>query len=308
MGVINNMNIITENIDLSGYMEEEIRAEIRPSADYLEETMEMMFPKNPAKKPPTPMWTKCQGKIAFRPSETTLWAGINGHGKSMMLSQITLDLLMQNQKVLVISLEMTPPAQMARMSRQSYGGDPTPDSTEDLHFSVTDNLYIYSQTGSVGWRKIMAVCRYARHKFNIGHFIIDSLMKTVKGEDDYNGQKDFINEACSFSMANGVHTHIVHHIRKGESELKMPDKFDIRGASSIADQVDNIYIVFRHKNNDMMEELDPKKPTAAIKVAKSRHGNWEGTLGFWFHQDSMQYLESPDARPFRYSFRNIKGT
>jgi twinkle protein len=220
-----------------------------------------------------------------------------------MLSQVTLDLLYQKRKVLVISLEMTPAAQMLRMSRQAHGNDPTIESIKLLHESVTKNLWIYNQVGSLGWKRIMAVCRYAQEKFGIDHFIIDSMMKAVRGEDDLNGQKEFIDDICGFAMSRKVHVHIVHHVRKGESEDKMPDKFDVRGSSSIIDQVDNIHIVFRNKKNEGLPNPDKMKPTAALKVAKCRHGDYEGILGFWFDPKSMQYLENIDSTPTRYEFK-----
>ncbi len=44
------------------------------------------------------------------------------------------------------------------------------------------------------------------------------------------------------------------------------------------------------------------KPTAILRCDKQRNGEWEGQLGFWFHPESMQYMERPDAIPMRYEF------
>jgi twinkle protein len=298
------MNLIKDNIDFSKYYEEsELNESINQAGDYLDETLSMMFPDPSLPRPPSCLWEKTKGRISFRPSEVTLWAGINGHGKSMFLSQVTLDLLHQKQKILVISLEMTPAAQMVRMSTQANAGNKTVESTTNFINSITKDLYIYNQQGSMDWKKIMAVCRYSKEKYGIQHFIIDSLMKSVKGEDDYNGQKDFITAACSFAMAHGSHVHIVHHVRKGENEGKIPDKFDIRGASSIVDQVDNVIVVFRNKKNEELETPSLDSPTAVLNVVKNRHGDFEGKLGFWFDKDTLQYLERPDSIPFKYAFK-----
>lgn len=42
-----------------------------------------------------------------------------------------------------------------------------------------------------------------------------------------------------------------------------------------------------------------------LKCDKQRNGEWEGMLGFWFHQESMQYLEACDALPMRYNLKEL---
>src|SRR5690606_12104239 len=134
-------------------------------------------------------------------------------------------------------------------------------------------------------------CRYAQEQLGITQFVIDSLMKCVRGEDDYNGQKDFVNELCAFAMARKVHVHLVHHIRKAENEDKIPGKFDAKGAGASTDMVDNVFIVGRNKKAERGDGED-QTPTAMLKCDKQRNGTgWEGMLGFWFNLESMQYLE-----------------
>lgn len=89
----------------------------------------------------------------------------------------------------------------------------------------------------------MAVMRYAEQHFDITQFVVDSLMKCVKGDDDCNTQKDFVNELCAFAQARQAHVHLVHHVRKSESEDKAPNKFDIKGADTITNQMNNVFIV-----------------------------------------------------------------
>lgn len=307
------MKLIPDNMDFAAYMQEKEMQQIRPASDFVDDVIDLFYPKPGKPVAPEPLWEKCKGKIAFRPSEVSLWAGVNGHGKSNLLSQVVLDLMKQNQKVLIISLEMTPAAQMQRMCRQSIA-DNTPriDQIASYHAITDGRLWIYDRHGQIEWQKAIAVCRYAQEKLGITHFIIDSMMKCVKGEDDYNGQKDFINEICSFAMARSVHVHIVHHVRKGEtSKETIPGKFDIKGSGGIADQVDNIFIVWRNKSAEAeIAKGDRGKydgsPTAVLKCDKSRHGNWEGSLGLWFHPPTGQYLDKIDGFPIQYDFRNLK--
>ena len=292
------MKLIDDEIDFGQYMQETENHKVRSACDFLQQTIEAFYPPPDASMPPKPLWDKANGKIAFRPGEVSLWAGINGHGKSMMLSQVALDLMIQGQKLLVLSFEMKPARQMHRMSRQAYAGDepPIPFLTQ-FHQWTDGRLWMYDHTGAVHWQQVMAVCRYAHEKFGITQFIIDSLMKCVKGDDDYNSQKDFVNELCGFAQGRQAHIHLVHHVRKGESEDKAPGKFDIKGAGAITDQVDNVFTVWRNKKAARDQTQDP---TALLKCDKQRNGEWEGNLGFWFHPDSMQYLEKINGIPIRY--------
>ena len=293
------MNVINDDIDFSEYMQETENHKIRSACDFLPETIAAFYPPPDTSKPPKPLWEKANGKIAFRPGEVSLWAGINGHGKSMMLSQVALDLLIQNQKILILSFEMKPARQMQRMSRQAYARDVPPvEFLRQFHQWTDGKLWMYDHTGAVHWQQVLAVCRYASEKFGITHFIIDSMMKCVKGDDDYNAQKDFVNELCGFAQARLAHVHLVHHVRKGESEDKTPGKFDIKGAGAITDQVDNVFTVWRNKRAEREQSGDP---TAILKCDKQRNGEWEGMLGFWFHPDSMQYLEKIGGMPIRYN-------
>lgn len=294
------MELIKDTIDFNAYMEEPEDHKIRPAGDFLQETIAAFYPPPNAAVPPRPLWDKANGKIAFRPGEVSLWAGINGHGKSMFLSQVELDLMAQGEKVLSLSFEMLPVRQMQRMTRQAYADDMPPVSfLGNFHKWTDGRLWMYDHNGSIKWEKVMAVCRYAQEKFGITQFVIDSLMKCVRGETDYDAQKDFVNELCAFAQARKVHVHLVHHVRKGEDEDKIPGKFDAKGAGAVTDMVDNVFIVWRNKKAERGDNKD-QKPTAMLRCDKQRNGEWEGMLGFWFHPESMQYLEKVDGIPIRY--------
>lgn len=292
------MNLIPDSIDFSAYMQEPEHHNIRPASDWLQDTINAFHA--PAEGGPTArmLWEKTKNFVQFRPGEVSLWAGINGHGKSMFLSQVTLDLCYQSERVMVASFEMKPVRQMHRMSRQASGTNiPTKDFLEVFHQWTDERLWLYDHVGAVEWKKVIAVMRYAVAEYGITHFVIDSLMKCVKGEDDYNAQKDFVGELCAFAQAHNVHVHIVHHVRKGESEGKTPGKFDIKGAGAITDQVDNVFIVWKNK-----KALDEKNgdPTAIVACEKQRNGEFEGKFGFWFDFASQQYLESMNDHPALY--------
>lgn len=292
------MQLIPDTIDFAAFMDSPEQHNVRPASDWLQETINAFHMPADTTPVPTMLWQKTRDKVAFRPGEVSVWAGVNGHGKSMFLSQVGLDLCYQNERVMVASFEMKPVKQMQRMSRQAYAGrDPTVKFLNGLGAWTDGRLWLYDHVGAVEWRKLIAVMRYAVHTFGITQFVVDSLMKCVKGEDDYNGQKDFVNELCAFAQDHGVHIHLVHHVRKGENEMKAPGKFDIKGAGAITDQVDNVFIVWRNKKAEQEGKGDP---TCIVACEKQRNGEFEGKFGFWFDVESQQYLEKLDCSPARY--------
>jgi twinkle protein len=292
------MQLVKDNIDFAQYMKDTESHNVRSASNWIDATVALFHPKGDAPRAPTMLWEKTKEKIAFRPGEVTLWAGINGHGKSMFTSQVALDLTYQAERVMIASFEMQPPRTMHRMTRQAWGAR-LPDENEIKVFGqwTDERLWIYDHVGAVEWRKVIAVMRYALREFGVKQFFIDSLMKCVKGDDDYNGQKDFVAELCAFAQANGAHVHLIHHVRKGESEHKAPGKFDVKGAGAITDQVDNVIIVWKSKE---AIEKNNGDPTCVLLVEKQRNGEYEGKLGFWFDSESQQYMESFGAQPAMY--------
>lgn len=292
------MELISDSIDFSAYMVEQEHHNVRRASDWLTDTINA-FHAPPDHGPMARMlWAKTSQHVQFRPGEVSLWAGINGHGKSMFLSQVTLDLCYQAERVMVASFEMKPVRQMHRMSRQASGSSlPSREWLEVFHQWTDERLWIYDHVGAVEWRKLIAVMRYSVQHFGITHFVVDSLMKCVKGEDDYNAQKDFVNELCAFAQAHNVHVHLVHHVRKSESEHKAPGKFDIKGAGAITDQVDNVFVVW--KNKKALDENNGE-PTCVLACEKQRNGEFEGKFGFWFDFASQQYVESLNEQPGMY--------
>ena len=142
------------------------------------------------------------------------------------------------------------------------------------------------------------MCHYAA-SIGIKHIIIDSLMKVVAKEDDYNGQKEFVDGLCVMARDTGMHVHLVHHSRKREDENKRPGKMDAKGSGAISDLVDNCISVFRVKSGTS----DFGDYDCLLTVDKQRHGEWEGTFGLYFNAEAQGYTE--DAMR-RYKVMNIK--
>lgn len=253
-------------------------------------------------------------KLRFRLGEVTIWAGTNGHGKSLFLNQFILSAI-RDVKALIISPEMPVHKTMQRMTYQATRcRQPNVEQIKQFHQWTDGRLWLYDQLGTLSTQMVKAVIRYGVAELGISHFVVDSLMKCGMGDDDYNRQKRFVDELCAMSKDHNIHIHLVAHSRKGESEKRMPDKFDIKGSGTITDLVDNVMIIWRNKGKEATLEKEDisdderlqteRKPDAVAMCRKQRHGDWEGNIGLWFHQPSMLFMDKKDAQPIPMAFTN----
>lgn len=247
-------------------------------------------------------WVKTHDKFRLRPGEVTLWAGINGHGKSMVLSHVTAH-LMKFTTCLIASLEMPIAATGQRLVRQMLGTDtPSDEYIEKALNWTADRLWVYDQVETVDPERMFGMVVYAMKELGVKHIVIDSLMKCGIADDDYNGQKEFVDNLCRVAKAFNSHIHLVHHIRKTRTEEDLPDKNDVMGSSAITNLIDNLVIVHRNKAKENSNEPDETLPDAKLYVAKQRHGEWEGKIALWFDKVSQQYLPNNGGRKEWFSF------
>ncbi len=302
-----------ENIDFSSYMEEtDHKQKIKQARLWVDELEEELFQPVEDRSVAMP-WVSTHGTFAFRPGEVTVWAGANGGGKSLMTGQVALSLIRQKQRVLIASFEMKPKTSVKRMLRQYAGrnleASLVPRQSNDQRLETYrrfksyagDQLWFYDQQGTINAKQMAAVCRYAAIEMSMNHIFIDSLMKCVSGEDDYNAQKAFIDELTAIARDHDVHIHLVHHIRKLQNDEARPSKFDLRGSSSITDQVDNVLILWRNKAKEHAiqqgKDVDYSLPDAMLLCEKQRNGEGEEWYSFWYHQDSQQFVDKQGNLP-----------
>lgn len=301
--------------DFARYLEEsEPRQKVKAASVYVQDMLDDLgtFRVDPRSCLP---WAKTHATFHFRPGEVTLWAGVNGHGKSMLTGLAALSLCTQGERVCIASFEMKPRRTLERMIRQWSGqGAPTAQEMADPQILATfrdlyeqfkdwsgRTMWMYDQQGTVKSNIILAVLRYSAIELGIKHFFIDSLMKCVADEDDYNGQKRFVDEVTAIARDTGMHVHLIHHLKKLPDEGKTPDKMDVKGSGSITDQVDNLLLVWRNKpkerNQAAGKMVSETEPDALLICEKQRNGEWEGRYQLWFHKESQQYLGSPQSTP-----------
>jgi len=242
-------------------------------------------------------WSKSHDLIQFRPGEVTLWGGINGHGKSLIVNQAILHWMASGAKAVVASLEMKPRDTLHRMLLQT-GMSQNPTNADKTKFItwLTDKLWIYDQLDQVPFDRIIGMVHYAAQELGAKHIVIDSLMKCGIKDDDYNGQKEFLDHLCWAAKSDNCHIHLVVHMRKRASENDRPGKFDVYGSSAITNLVDQLVIIHRNKEK---EEKGGSECDASLYVAKNRHGGTEGGIKLWFAEGFLQFNQSSKWQDMR---------
>lgn len=282
-----------DTIDLTAYLEDKHEGEnVRPANFFREQTV-ALFHGGASITGATLPWTKTHDTVRLREGEVTLWHGQNFSGKSMLTGQVAVDLMWQGFRVCIASMEMLPAKTLHRMCRQAWGAN-QPEEAEiyQFHDWTDERLWIYDRRGQVDWQKMVAVIRYAVDKHDIHHFFIDSLMKCVRGEDDYNGQKDFVNALCAVAQDLGIHIHLIHHTAKPKGgENSIPGRYDAKGSGSISDQVDNVCGIWRNRN----DKKEAGEPDCVLNWDKQRGGEWDGKIVTWFDPASFQYRGDYDS-------------
>lgn len=257
-------------------------------ADAFSEKVQDSFYLPPDQQGETLPFNRLRNHFRFRPGEVTIWAGYNGHGKSLLLGQAMMHMVSAHaKKVCVASMEMKPETTLQRIARQFFcNPKPSREDLAELFKLLGGHFWLYDHQGALQVRELIAAMKYCAYDLGINHFVIDSMMKCGMGEDDYNGQKAFVDQLCSIGRDSNMHIHIVAHSRKAQDESKVPGKMDIRGSGSITDQVDNVITVWRNK-----DERRPQNEDAVIRIDKQRNGEWEGSVLLTYDQTGQSFRQ-----------------
>jgi twinkle protein len=307
--------LTADDIDFSLYEREtDAQHKVKPARLWVQELMDRLVHPVQQRRAVMP-WRKTHGLIQFRPGEVTVWGGANGNGKSLVTGQVALSLCAQDEPTCVASFEMKPAKTLERMARQwscFNANDPAFRGSREAQEQMLDlfgqfrdwtdkRLWLYDQQGTVSAKQVCAVARYCAKELKVTHFFVDSLMKCVAGEDDYNGQKTFVDELTAIARDHGMHIHLVHHIRKPANESHMPNKYDYKGSGSITDQVDNVISVWRNKEKEKSRSagkmVSDGEPDTKLICDKQRNGEWEGVIGLWFDANSQQFVSAHGDEP-----------
>lgn len=304
---------LDDAIDFAAYLKDtDAKTKVKPASDFVQDAKARLRSQSKAKRTYLP-WPKCNTSFEFRRGEVTVWAGQNGHGKTDATTEIALSIVGQGERVCVASFEMKPVTTISRMVRMFAMTNPySPEFQGDDGLTVLDTLYddfsewsngrlwLYDQTGTAYPDTVLGMVKYCAQELGITHVFIDSLMKCVRAEDDFNGQKEFVDQLCALAKDCDIHVHLVHHLRKPSKESDMPDKHDTKGSGSITDQVDNLFMVWRNKPKEdaykSQGERSNKQAEPDCYLLCRKQRNYEGSedgepiVSLWRHRDAGNFV------------------
>jgi twinkle protein len=289
-------------------------AELKSAHQFVDQVIEEFYPQPGTHLGYHAPWEKTKGSILFRPDELSVWTGINGHGKSQFLGQILLSAMQQGARVCIASLELKPKRLLMRLTRQAAAlAEPTTEYIHAIHQWYEDKLWLFDLVGSAKSARLLEVFLYARQRYGIDVFVIDSLMKLDIAEDDYKAQKALIEQLCDFKNQHNCHIHIVVHPRKSPDESRPPGKLDNKGTGAITDLADNCFTIWRNKAKESLIQIQASGRALTAEQQeklnasdclwccdKQRNGEWEGKVALWFDKQSFQYLENSKQTPKRF--------
>lgn len=311
--------IIADPIDFKEYKKTTDTAKdfLLPADAYLDDLFDLMkIQDNSGIKLP---WQKYEEDFSFRAGEMTVWAGPSSHGKSLMTGFVSMSLISQGEKVAIASFEMPPAETLARMLRNWTKINPftsenkknvelineMKEAAEEMVGHLAEKgMKIFNHFGDCDSDTVIGMVRYAAIECGINHIFIDNLQKCIKGADSYNEEKDFVSALFKEAKDLNVHIHLIHHIKKMNSEDEVPNKYSIKGSSAITDAVDNVFIVWRNKpkENDIKEKGDKseklKQSDVLLRCIKQRNykgsSNGEFDVPLFFHGEALQYKARQD--------------
>lgn len=288
-----------DTIDWRAYAQaSEPALKVRQASAFSDDLAQAFVIRAPGDYGPHMHSTKLGTDLEFRPTEVTIWAGYNGHKKSMFTGQVALDLCAMDQRTLIISLEMQPASTLARMARQALATRFPSTQRQAEFMNWTDGrLWLFDHVGKISPALCVAVLRYFSAELKGQHVFIDSLMKVCQSEESLDEQKQLMSDICDVAKETGLHIHLVAHCRKPSAggDEKPPTKYDLRGSSSISDLAHNVVTVWANKAKAAALKKDPmdakqNEPDMAITVEKQRNGEFEGRVSAWFDPMTFRFV------------------
>ena len=261
-------------------------------------------------------WSK-MALLKIRLGEWTLVTGINGHGKSIVLSQIVIWLIDQGLRSCVASMELPPRRNLHRFTLQAIGfAAPSETEINRCLDWADDQLWIYDVVGQTTVDALFDAMLYARRRFDVRIFVIDSLMRLGIPGDDFDAQDKLAKKVSDFAGDEEAHVFLVAHSRKPKDESRPVGKLDVKGSGGISDNADNCISVWRNKpkeaksadidDDPALDSMKREEKRADLRTRhdallicdKQRYGDGsEPRARLWFDKTTGLYRETLSGAP-----------
>lgn len=256
-------------------------------------------------------WPKTHSTVRLRGGEVSVWVGSNGHFKSTLVNQAAL-YATTDVSCGIMSFEMPAPVTLERMCKQaSATSNPPPEYADRFIDALSGRMWIYDHLDTIEPERALACAHYMMGTLGIKLVVLDCLIMVRGISRDAEREADFMGKLAALAKVHDAHIALVHHIRKPASggDEYIPTRWDIRGASDIADMASTIFICWNNKakatalrKQSVGATLTEKesealeKPCQLLIVAKQRNAEFEGTIGLNLNRGAMQFRESDRQR------------
>ena len=246
-------------------------AKLKTARDLKQEIWEKFHPTDQSQIGHPLPWGNRNGSslpFRFRQGEVTVWSGYNKHGKSEVLNHVCVDLAWRGERVMIASLEVQAAQtyqKLIRMitCRKTVFARDEQDRFDDETLPLLDGrFYVYDHVGNAPLEDVRDAMLYARQRYGVRHFVIDSFMRISGLEGDgqviWQKQQDVMNDLLVFAAQYDCHVHLVAHSKKPErgGEARIPRRYDIMGSSYIPNLAFNVIVVWRNRGkHDALEEV-----------------------------------------------------
>lgn len=231
----------------------------------------------------------------WRTRESSVWVGKNASGKTTFIGEILLDILSNDKKCCILSLEM--PYQkllnwyIMQYSNKSFLQQENYDEFIDRY---NDYLYLIKAYGSIKEDHLIDVMTYAYRKHEVEHFFIDNTSGLIlkKNHSQNEAEKSFILRVNDFCQEYESHVHLIAHPRKSSHDNDRPGKVDVMGSGHWTNLAHNVFVVYR----PTIEERNKKDdlPDMMFYVRKNREWGKEERIDFDFWEDTKRFTERKD--------------
>jgi twinkle protein len=293
---------------------------LKGAKSFVDDVIELFYPTKTTAHGIALPWGKAGG-LRLRLGEVSTVTGPSNAGKSALLNQVCLYAMDSGYKSLIASMEMPGRDTLGRASRQACRAYP-PQREEIIRFHdwLDGRMWIFNVKGSTKPEILIPDMVYARRRFGVVLFIIDSLMRCGIAMDEYEKQDQFMKDLCAFAEAEMAHVMLVAHMRKRQDPRRSMTKDDIKGSLGITDNAFNNIIVSRNTAKELKmaaieestgDDRDTKmadliiKPDATFTVDKQRNDlGWIGTIPLWYDKRTCLYRDDRDGEaPMLLTFR-----
>jgi twinkle protein len=232
----------------------------------------------------------------FRPGEVTVWGGYAGAGKSTMLNFMQSALIAHCDRVFIASFEIKPEANLRKLATIHLGESLNEETARDYARLVNDRLVFADVVGSIEQDALLEMMWFSHRRYGCTHFIIDSLMRIEKLEEDYPAQGAFTNRLQEFSKETGAHVHLVAHLGKPSGGGERPSMYSVKGSSLIVNGADNVLLVARNPEKEKLRKAgklgrdqEQGMHDTEIIVEKHRETGWLHTFKLRFNAFRYSY-------------------